>query len=120
MDCIFCSIASPIYEDACVIAFFDAYSVTTGHTLIVPRRHVPDYFSLTNEEKRAIDRAILALKRRFDQSLKPAGYNIGINNGKAAGQTVFHCHVHLIPRYVGDVSDPRGGVRGVIPSKQKY
>lgn len=109
-----------IHENALACAFFDSYPVSPGHALIVPKRHVPDYFSLTADEKMDIDRAICSVKSMIDSKWKPDGYNLGINHGAAAGQTVFHLHVHLIPRYVNDVEDPRGGVRGVIPGKQKY
>jgi diadenosine tetraphosphate (Ap4A) HIT family hydrolase len=88
--------------------------------LIITKRHVADYFSLTKLEKQAIDDALIANKQILDEKLKPSGYNIGINNGKSAGQTVMHLHVHLIPRFEGDVKDPTGGVRGVIFEKQKY
>jgi len=88
--------------------------------LVIPFRHVPDYFSLTEEEKNAIWELVEEVKNFLDRRFKPDGYNIGINIGKAAGQTIMHVHVHVIPRYWGDCEDPRGGVRGVIPEKQKY
>jgi diadenosine tetraphosphate (Ap4A) HIT family hydrolase len=81
---------------------------------------VADYFDMTPEEKTAVMELVEQGKALLDQELKPDGYNVGINSGSAAGQTVMHAHVHLIPRYRGDTDDPRGGVRGVIPEKQKY
>jgi len=102
------------------LAFFDGFPVSPGHTLIIPRRHVASFFDLTDEEVADM----LALARQvqtiLDNRFHPDGYNLGVNIGLAAGQTVFHVHMHLIPRYAGDVSDPKGGVRGVIPAKQKY
>lgn len=99
----------------------DAYPVTAGHTLVIPKRHVADYFDLYQPERNAID-AMLQEQRALllsgDNSV--TGFNVGINAGTSAGQTIFHVHVHLIPRRDGDVAEPRGGVRGVIPSKQRY
>jgi ATP adenylyltransferase len=98
-----------------------ARQVTPLHTLIIPKRHIADYFELYQPELNAIHRMLE--EQRADimkQDEKVTGFNIGINAGRDAGQTVFHAHVHLIPRRNGDVEDPRGGVRGVIPSKQKY
>jgi len=103
------------------MAFRDAYPVTELHTLIVPKRHVADHFDLFQPERNAMQ-ALMEDQRRqiIEADASVTGFNIGINAGKDAGQTIFHCHMHLIPRRVGDVEDPRGGVRGVIPSKQKY
>jgi len=94
--------------------------VSEGHTLIIPYRHVGNYFESSDEEKIEIIEMINNVKLMLDDKYSPDGYNIGINSGKAAGQTVMHLHVHVIPRYAGDVDDPRGGIRGVIPSKKKY
>ncbi len=122
--CIFCEILKNqkfvVYENDLIFAIQDEYPVSKGHVLIIPKRHVADYFELTNEEKKAIDESIMWLKNTLDHMYHPDGYNIGINNGEASGQTVMHAHVHLIPRYKGDVKDPSGGIRGVIPIKQKY
>jgi diadenosine tetraphosphate (Ap4A) HIT family hydrolase len=101
-------------------AIFDRYPVSDGHILIIPHRHVSSYFDTTGDEKDAIRNTIELCKQLLDQQYRPDGYNIGINIGEPAGQTVMHCHVHLIPRYVGDLNDPRGGVRGVIPKKRIY
>lgn len=118
--CPFCSPLKPVLESKLALAIFDQYPVSEGHLLIIPRRHVKNYFDLTHSEKKEIDQLIQAGKEMLDRRFKPDGYNIGINNGEAAGQTIFHVHIHLIPRYFGDLADPRGGVRGVIPEKRIY
>lgn len=109
-----------ICETATCVAFFDGYPVSPGHALIVPKRHVSSYFDLTDHEREAMNVMLQYVKRVVDERFHPDGYNIGINVGQAAGQSVYHCHMHLIPRYAGDVENPKGGVRGVIPEKQKY
>ena len=122
-DCIFCSLSSDriIAENEYAYAILDNYPVTEFHTLVIPKRHAVDYFDLTHDEVIACD-ALLREKRvtllEKDSSIE--GFNIGANAGEAAGQTVMHCHIHLIPRRKGDMNDPKGGVRGVIPEKQKY
>ena len=98
----------------------DLYPVSPGHLLIIPNRHVASWFELTDEEQRAVMELANLVKIRLDETLKPDGYNIGINCGEAAGQTVMHVHCHLIPRYKGDRKDPRGGVRWVIPELAPY
>jgi len=98
----------------------DAYPVSPGHTLIIPRRHVGSFFELTADERGSLLGLLEAAKRELDVMRRPDGYNIGINDGPAAGQTVPHLHIHLIPRYQGDQPDPRGGVRWVFPDKAKY
>ena len=103
-----------------ILALWDAHPVSPGHALIIPRRHVPDWFAATDAERAALTAAIDDVRREIDRHHRPDGYNIGINVGEAAGQTVFHLHVHVIPRYRGDVAQPRGGVRGVIPSRADY
>jgi diadenosine tetraphosphate (Ap4A) HIT family hydrolase len=102
------------------VAIKDAFPVNPGHTLIIPRRHVASLFELTAEEQAAVWALLPAVKERLDARHSPAGYNVGVNVGEAAGQTVGHAHVHVIPRYVGDVEDPRGGVRWVVPERAKY
>jgi ATP adenylyltransferase len=98
-----------------------SYPVTKHHTLIIANRHVSDYFNLTSEEVKNLDKILKKQKNELLQlDEKITGFNIGVNIGKDAGQSIMHCHIHLIPRRRGDVEDPRGGVRGVIPSKQKY
>ena len=98
----------------------DSYAVSKGHTLVIPYSHSSDYFDCTKEEKKDIWNLVEQVKTELDQQFNPDGYNIGINCGAAAGQTISHLHIHIIPRYNGDVADPSGGVRGVIPKKQKY
>lgn len=121
-DCIFCNIPQEkvIAENDLCFAIYDDFPVSEGHVLIIPKRHVADYFSLTEDEVMAIQIMLRELKAQLDADLSPDGYNVGINVNEAAGQTVFHVHVHLIPRFKGDVENPRGGVHGVIPDKQKY
>ncbi|AKI97677.1 HIT family protein [Kosmotoga pacifica] len=106
-------------NDLCY-ARFDKYPVSVGHVLVIPFRHFSDYFEATIEEKVAMVRLIDEVKKFLDRKFKPDGYNVGVNVGKSAGQTVMHVHVHVIPRYKGDIEDPTGGVRGVIPSRKKY
>jgi len=122
MPCPFCRLDDRklLWQSDLVVAIADGYPVSPGHTLVIPRRHVATWFDASPWEQQEIWRAIGELKARFDAEYQPAGYNIGINVGAAAGQTVMHLHVHLIPRYDGDMTDPRGGVRGVIPERQKY
>ena len=109
-----------ICETATCVAFFDGYPVSPGHALIIPKRHVASYFDLTNHEREAMNVMLQFVRQKIDERFHPDGYNVGINIGEAAGQSVFHCHMHVIPRYKGDVPNPKGGVRGVIPGKQKY
>jgi len=120
--CPFCPPPSDrlLLETPHVLALWDAHPVSPGHALIIPRRHVADWFSASPEERAALTAAIDDVRRHIDAIHHPDGYNIGINVGEAAGQTVFHLHVHVIPRYRGDVANPRGGVRGVIPSRADY
>lgn len=123
-DCPFCkkvSAGSYKKELGKVVAFADIYPVTPGHMLIIPRRHTPDYFDMTPEEHRDMMQMILALKEQMcAENPDITGFNIGVNCGTSAGQTVFHAHTHLIPRRDGDTEHPRGGVRGIIPHKQSY
>ena len=122
-NCPFCNLAKHveiICESEICVAFYDGYPVSPGHALIIPKRHVASYFDLTDEERKAMNMMLLDVKLKLDGRFHPDGYNIGINVGEDAGQSVFHCHMHLIPRYKGDVPNPKGGVRGVIPNKQKY
>jgi diadenosine tetraphosphate (Ap4A) HIT family hydrolase len=98
----------------------DAYPVSPGHTLVIPVRHVRSFFELEESEQVAMLMLLNRASARFDGESTPQGYTIGINDGQAAGQTVAHVHMHLIPRYDGDVADPRGGVRWVIPDNANY
>jgi len=121
--CLFCdtSLDRIIAEDELCIAIEDRYPATPGHMLIIPKRHVADYFDLFQPELNAINRMAQAMRERIQNSdTSVEGFNFGINSGAVAGQTIFHCHIHLIPRRKGDVESPRGGVRGVIPDKQSY
>ena len=120
--CPFCSPPAErvFYRDALVIGIWDGFPVTPGHALLVPVRHVASWFEASMEERTALTRAIDAARLAIESSHAADGYNIGINNGKAAGQTVFHLHVHVIPRRFGDIADPRGGVRHVFPAKGNY
>ena len=101
-------------------AVLDVFPVSPGHTLVISRRHVEDVFVLSAEEVADILRLINAVKIRIDRGFLPSGYNIGVNIGRDAGQTVMHVHIHVIPRYPGDTADPMGGVRHVIPGKGRY
>jgi diadenosine tetraphosphate (Ap4A) HIT family hydrolase len=101
-------------------AILDAYPISPGHTLIVPRRHEADLFALPAEELDDLWRLVAQVRRTLDIDRSPDGYNVGVNVGAAAGQTVVHAHLHLIPRCAGDVPDPRGGVRWVIPARADY
>ncbi|NMB79394.1 MAG: HIT family protein [Methanomicrobiales archaeon] len=98
-------------------ARWDRFPVSKGHLLLMPFRHTPDYFSLTDEEKQAMTDLIEECRQILTENFRPDGYNIGYNIGEAAGQTVMHCHCHLIPRYRGDTDNPRGGVRRVVAGK---
>lgn len=102
------------------VAFPDAFPVAEGHTLVVPRRHEADLFELPNAERAATWALVDEIHAELDHRLTPDGFNVGVNSSPAAGQTVAHAHVHVIPRWVGDVDDPRGGVRWVIPHKADY
>jgi ATP adenylyltransferase len=122
-SCIFCEMDSAriIAEDGLCYAVRDGHPVTDLHTLVIPKRHVADYFGLHQPERNSAERLLSALRTSIcaiDPSV--TGFNIGMNAGADAGQTIFHCHIHLIPRRNGDVANPRGGVRGVIPEKQSY
>ena len=110
-----------VAENELALAFRDGFPVTEQHTLVIPKRHVADYFDLYQPERNAMQ-ALLEAQREVILAMDKAvvGFNVGVNAGAAAGQTVFHCHMHLIPRRHGDVEEPRGGVRGVIPAKQRY
>ena len=102
------------------VAITDSNPLTNGHSLVIPCRHVASFFDLTPEERLAIGEVLDRVKAKLDTKHAPDAYNIGINDGAAAGQTVMHLHVHLIPRYKGDADDPRGGVRWIFPRKADY
>lgn len=109
-----------LFESEVGFVIFDKFPVTKGHCLIVPFRVYPNYFDSTENEIKGLNELLFQTKDYLDKEYKPSGYNIGVNCGKDSGQTVDHLHIHLIPRYLNDVDDPTGGVRGVIPDKQKY
>ncbi|WP_154286431.1 bifunctional class I SAM-dependent methyltransferase/HIT family protein [Pedobacter puniceum] len=122
-DCPFCNPNSEhelIVESATAYAIYDKFPVNDGHVLIIPKKHCSNYFDLSFKEQAACIFMLNKLKEVVAAKFKPDGFNVGINIGEKAGQTVNHVHIHLIPRYDGDVEEPRGGVRGVIPNKQKY
>ena len=98
----------------------DGYPISQGHTLIIPKRHIGSFFDLQQDERDGLMVLVDEAKQGLDKEFQPDAYNIGINDGAAAGQTVPHLHIHLIPRYKGDQEDPRGGVRWIIPEKAKY
>src|SRR6516164_1143540 len=102
------------------LAFLDGYPVAEGHTLVIPKRHVASLFDLPDLEQAAIWGLVAEVRQRLVEQYHPDGFNIGVNDGKAAGQTVMHAHVHVIPRRHGDVADPMGGVRWVVPDKAAY
>lgn len=121
--CVFCQRVAnddAVARNDLAAAFPDGFPVSTGHTLIVPIRHEADFFSLLPSEQEAVYALLTVVKSLIDQRHNPDGYNVGVNVGLAAGQTIPHAHLHLIPRYKGDVADPRGGVRWVIPHHAVY
>jgi diadenosine tetraphosphate (Ap4A) HIT family hydrolase len=119
---LFCKIPGDeiLIEHPLALAQRDGHPVSKGHTLIIPRRHVASFFETTQDERQAMMKLLDEARAILDRQYKPDGYNIGVNSGVAAGQTVMHVHMHLIPRYAGDRPDPRGGVRWVLPEKAAY
>jgi len=109
-----------IAKNDLAFAVLDVYPVSLGHTLVIPHRHVHDFLELTADEASAIFALLCLARRTLDVRHKPAGFNFGANIGAAAGQTVMHAHMHLIPRYAGDVAEPVGGIRNLIPGKGRY
>jgi len=122
MTCIFCNIEKEriINENEVAFAIYDSFPVSQGHILVIPKKHINNYFEADSQTKDELCKLIDECKEIVDKKFNPAGYNIGINCGEAAGQTVMHLHINLIPRYKGDIENPRGGVRGVIPDKRIY
>ncbi|OQW87135.1 MAG: HIT family protein [Rhodoferax ferrireducens] len=120
--CPFCSLpqARVIDSNATAMTIRDGYPVSLGHSLLIPKRHIGSFFDLSKQEHHDILELLDRAKVAIDKEFQPQGYNIGINDGTVAGQTVPHLHMHLIPRYTGDLPDPRGGVRWVLPDKAKY
>jgi ATP adenylyltransferase len=109
-----------LFESSTTYAILDKFPVNIGHTLIIPKRHCANYFELSINEQSDCWVMLNRAKEFLSKKFNPDGYNVGINIGETAGQTVLHVHIHLIPRYNGDVKDPRGGIRGVIPEKKNY
>lgn len=107
-------------ENDFAAAFPDGFPIAEGHTLVVPKRHVASLFDLSDEEQEAVWMLVAQVRGGLISELKPDGFNVGLNDGPAAGQTVMHAHVHVIPRRRGDVADPRGGVRWILPTKAQY
>ena len=122
LPCPFCTLPSDrlLATRTTAVAIRDAFPVSPGHTLIIPKRHVASFFDITDAERADLLALLSSARDALDREFHPAGYNIGINDGAAAGQTVPHLHIHLIPRYAGDQPDPRGGVRWVLPDKAAY
>ena len=119
--CLFCTDPRRVsQQNELAFSARDTYEVSPGHTLVIPRRHVASFFDLTPEEINACMELISAERQRLDEEFNPDAYNIGVNVGPAAGQSIFHAHIHVIPRYQGDVENPQGGVRHVIPGKAHY
>ena len=119
-DCPFCQPAGVLLENALAVVIRDRYPASPGHLLVLPRHHVGDWFDTTAAERLALFELADTAKAWLDNEFHPDGYNLGINVGETAGQTIFHVHLHLIPRYRGDVAAARGGVRGVIPARRNY
>jgi diadenosine tetraphosphate (Ap4A) HIT family hydrolase len=120
--CPFCELDTGrvLDKNELAVAFADAHPVTPGHTLVIPRRHVADFFELSPAEVAAVFELVFRMRDRLAAERQAGGFNVGVNAGAAAGQTVMHAHVHLIPRYAGDVAQARGGVRNIIPGKGTY
>ena len=121
-DCPFCKLGTDRIwlESAMTIAFLDGFPVSEGHTLLIPKRHVASVFELGAEELRELWQQVGEVRHCLWERYRPDGFNVGINDGQAAGQTVAHAHIHVIPRRTGDVLDPRGGVRWMMPDKARY
>ena len=121
--CIFCNTLNKdfVFENDLAFASFDSYPVSNFHSLIIPKKHTENYFDLNNDEILACNDLILKIKNKIqNEDSSVLGFNIGVNSRKVAGQSILHCHIHLIPRRKGDVENPQGGVSGVIPAKQHY
>lgn len=120
--CPFCTLDHTriIGSNTHAMAIMDGFPISTGHALIIPKRHIASIFEATREEREALFDLLELVKIDLQEKYNPDGFNIGINDGAAAGQTVMHLHIHLIPRYIGDQTDPRGGVRWIFPDKADY
>lgn len=124
MGCLFCEFKDNrekvVLDNDLAFAIFDGFPVSKGHMLVIPKRHAETYFDLTKEELTAMQELAHKCKELLDNKYKPDGYNIGFNCGEAGGQTIFHCHMHIIPRYKGDIENPRGGVRKILVDNSSY
>jgi diadenosine tetraphosphate (Ap4A) HIT family hydrolase len=123
VDCPFCrrlDRGDVVAGNGLAVVFPDASPLNPGHTLIVPRRHEPDFLALSPDERAAVFELLDVVRSEIERAHRPDGYNIGVNVGDAAGQTVGHAHLHVIPRYAGDVDDPRGGIRWILPARARY
>lgn len=119
-SCPFCQDLEPFLRRGNTMAIFDRFPVSPGHSLVIPLRHVESYFDLEPAERQEAWELVEEVRLELSERFSPSGFNLGVNIGADAGQTVPHVHLHVIPRYPEDMDDPRGGVRGVIPEKQKY
>ena len=122
-SCPFCSRLQAqdlLVENELAVALADAFPLNPGHALIVPRRHEPDYFALSDAEQAAMWQLVAQVRHIIKENHRPDGFNIGLNAGQAAGQTIAHAHLHVIPRYKDDVDDPRGGIRWILPERAPY
>ena len=121
-DCPFCNVTSGeiLTRTAVAVVVRDAFPISEGHTLVIPRRHVECIFDLSDSDQAELWQLVAQVRSALADQLSPDAFNVGINDGEAAGQTILHAHVHVIPRFRGDVSDPRGGVRWIIPEKAVY
>jgi diadenosine tetraphosphate (Ap4A) HIT family hydrolase len=120
-NCIFCKRDRPVLAETTLsYAFLDGFPVTKGHTLVIPKRHVATIWAMTADEYMDAFNLVRRVKDQLQKEFEPQGFNIGVNCEEAGGQTIFHAHIHIIPRYTGDVANPRGGVRNIIPGKGNY
>lgn len=121
-QCPFCSLADlqVVAESELTVAFYDRYGISKGHTLVVPRQHAQSLFDLPAEVQQALWAMVARVQQILQVRFQPDGFNVGLNDGPAAGQTIMHVHIHVIPRFHGDVPDPRGGIRWIMPDKAVY
>lgn len=121
-DCPFCRMERNRIrvESEFALAFLDGFPLTQGHTLVIPKKHVASLFELSDEEQAAVWRLVAQVRASLCSEFRPDGFNVGLNDGQSAGQTVMHAHIHIIPRRNGDIADPRGGVRWILPDNARY
>ena len=121
-DCVFCQLdkSKPLFSNDLAVAIADGFPISSGHTLILPKRHFSSLFDATDDEISLLWELVAQARQYLLLKYAPDGFNIGINGGASAGQTVMHLHIHLIPRHSGDVADPRGGIRWILPDKAPY